>query len=177
MTTERKVFLFGGLATVVIIAGGIFFFSSQQKTETVKISKPFLGQEVKVLSSKHIPDGTKVQYNSNPPTSGAHYAQPQDAGIYDKAPDDGHLVHSLEHGAIILWYNPQSLSQKQITQLKTVFKSIGLQKMIMTPRTSMDNPIALTSWGRILQLKTIDEKKMKAFFDTNYDRAPEQAPI
>ena len=177
MTTEHKVFLIGGLATLIVLGGGIFFISSQQKTETVKVSKPLLGQEVKVVSREHVPDGTKIQYNSNPPAAGAHYAQPQDAGVYITPPADGHLVHSLEHGAIILWYNPKLLTQDQITTLKNIFNNISLSKTIMTPRDSLDIPVALSSWGRILKMQTIDKKQITAFFKTNYDRGPEQAPI
>ncbi len=139
--------------------------------------KQLLGQAVPVLSREHVPDGTKIQYNSNPPAAGKHYAQPQDAGIYATPPQDGHLVHSLEHGAIILWYNQTYLSKEEITELETIFKSIHLEKTILTPRSSLDTPVALSSWGRVLKLKTINEKQIKSFFDTNYDRGPEQAPI
>ncbi len=177
MTTEHKVFLFGGLATFIILGGGIFFISSQQSTQVAKISKPLFGQVVKVVSREHVPDGTKMTYNSNPPAAGAHYAQPQDAGIYTTPPADGHLVHSLEHGAVILWYNPKLLTQAQIATLKNIFNTISLAKTIMTPRDSLDVPVALSSWGRILKLQTIDNKQITTFFNTNYDRAPEQAPI
>lgn len=47
----------------------------------------------------------------------------------------------------------------------------------MTPRKNLDFPVALTSWGRILKLQTIDEKTIKAFFERNINRGPEDAPI
>ena len=47
----------------------------------------------------------------------------------------------------------------------------------MAPRNSMDVPIGLSSWGQVLKLTSIDEKQIKAFFDTNGGRAPESAPI
>ncbi len=90
---------------------------------------------------------------------------------------DGNLVHSLEHGAVILWYNPKLLSPAQINQLKEIYNSAPGDKDIMVPRESMDVPIGLSSWGRVLKLKTIDKSKIDNFFGTNIDRGPEQAPI
>lgn len=172
MNTDTKII--GGIiiVTVVIIAGGIFFVSKQDE----RLKKPLIGQEVQV-SAKHIPAGTQITYNSNPPAGGQHYGDSTaHAGFYDKAPEDGYLVHSLEHGAVILWYNPKQLSKDQIEQLKNIYnQTVG--KTIMAPRDRMDVPVAVSSWGRVLKLNTIDEKQIKAFFDTNENRGPEQAPI
>ncbi len=173
MTTETKVFIGIGLVTLLLVGGGVFWTSNQSGPST----KPFLGQNVPISGRQHFPDGTKITYDTNPPAEGNHYPEPQDAGVYTTPPADGHLVHSLEHGAIILWYNPKLLSSAQIKELTNLFNSIPLSKTIMTPRDSMDVPVAVTSWGRILKLQTIDEKQIRAFFETNYDRGPEQALI
>jgi len=171
MTTERKILIGGGLATILIIAGGLLLTSKQDE----HLKKPLLGKEVKV-SGGHVPEGTQVPYSTNPPVGGQHYDKTAPAGIYDKMLADGNLVHSLEHGAVILWYNPKLVSKAQIKTLKEIFNQTS-GKGIIAPRESMDAPVVLSSWGRILKLKTIDEKQIKAFFDSNSDRAPEQAPI
>lgn len=171
MSTEKKVFIGIGLATVLIMAGGIFLVSKQDE----RLSKPLIGQEIQT-SAGHVPEGTSIQYNSNPPAGGQHYPVTAHAGFYDKAPAAGFLVHSLEHGAVILWYNPKQLSKYQIEQLKNIFNQTS-GKGIMAPRESIDIPVAVSSWGRVLKLKTIDEKQIKAFFETNNNRGPEKAPI
>lgn len=175
MSKKRKLLIALGIIILCIAAETIFFLATKKERKLHALT----GTVVPVLSNKHVPDGTKITYNSNPPTSGMHYARPQDAGMYATPPQDGHLVHSMEHGGIILWYNPQKLSNEQISQLKNVFTSMTLQeqKIIMTPRTNMDTPIAITSWGRILKLDTVDEKMIKNFFITNYDQGPEEAEI
>jgi len=171
LTTERKLLIGGGVLCLIILIGGYILVSRQD----TKSQKPFIGTEVAVTGREHVPVGTKIKYNSNPPAAGPHYEEPSHAGYYDKAPADGHLVHSLEHGAIILWFNPD-LSSNDKARLKNFFdKTRG--KTIMVPRKNMGVPVALTSWGRILKLKTIDEKAMQNFFDTNINRAPEDAPI
>ncbi len=173
MTIEHKVFIGIGLLTVVIIGGAIFWTGNQSGSST----KQLIGKNVPISGRQHFPDGTKITYDTNPPAEGNHYPEPQDAGVYTTPPADGHLVHSLEHGAVILWYNPKMLSKDKIINLTNIFNSISLSKTIMTPRYSMNVPVAITSWGRILKLTTIDEKQIKNFFETNYDRGPEQASI
>ncbi|MBI3384697.1 DUF3105 domain-containing protein [Candidatus Gottesmanbacteria bacterium] len=172
MSTDKKVIISTGLATLVILVGGVYWATKQGE----RSSKPLVGQEVAIESRNHVPDTTKIDYNSNPPAGGDHYARPQDAGIYDKAPADGNLVHSLEHGAIILWHNPD-LPSGDIDTLKKIYYKASGGKKIMTQRKSLDVPVALSSWGRVLKLRTIDEKQIMEFFETNRDRGPEQAPI
>ncbi|MBI2268583.1 MAG: DUF3105 domain-containing protein [Candidatus Blackburnbacteria bacterium] len=70
-----------------------------------KLSTPLPGESVPDLGRNHVSDGTQVQYNSNPPTSGPHYEEWTKAGVYDKQFSDGHLVHSLEHGYVVISYN------------------------------------------------------------------------
>ena len=44
------------------------------------------------------------QYPSRPPASGPHNSSPVSAGVYtDPPPIDG-VIHSLEHGAAVVWY-------------------------------------------------------------------------
>ena len=57
------------------------------------------------LGRQHVPEGTAVEYNSNPPTSGPHYGQWEKPGVYDGVLPDGRLIHSLEHGYIVISYN------------------------------------------------------------------------
>ena len=47
----------------------------------------------------------------------------------------------------------------------------------MLARKDLDVPVALTSWGYLLKLDTVDEATIKEFIETNNDRAPEKAPI
>lgn len=83
----------------------ILLFSAFLAWLFVESSKPLLGTKMSDLGRKHVPVGEKVEYNSNPPTSGSHYEDWVRFGIYSEPKDDGNLVHSLEHGYVILSYN------------------------------------------------------------------------
>src|SRR5579859_1516467 len=54
----------------------------------------------------HVPVGTVIQYDTDPPTSGNHYPFPQQGGYYPNPILAGYLVHSMEHGGVIIYYNP-----------------------------------------------------------------------
>lgn len=81
---------------ITIIGIGIWLFNE---------SKPKPGQQVADLGRNHIQIGENVNYNSNPPTSGPHYVEWSKPQIYTAPPDDRNLVHSLEHGYVIISYN------------------------------------------------------------------------
>lgn len=102
---ERIVRLLIIVAIVAIVGVGVWWLVR----ETVK---PLPGEAVSDLGREHVPDGTKVQYNSNPPTSGSHYADWTRAGVYEQPISDGHLIHALEHGYIIISYNCMKLNSK-----------------------------------------------------------------
>lgn len=91
------------LATVVIGGVGWLWYDS---------SKPLPGEQLADLGREHVPVGTPVKYNSNPPTSGNHYPDwtrkgvySEANGVYDQPKEDGNLIHSLEHGYIVVSYN------------------------------------------------------------------------
>lgn len=176
MTTDQKVTIGIVLLTLVILVGGTWLWSSQDAKNKEKLSKPLLGEAIPEQGRNHVPDGTKVEYSSNPPTSGPHYINPEPAGIYDAPVPDGNLVHSMEHGAVILWHK-SDLPKDQVDQLKAIYAGAAVSKKIMVPRNNLDVPVALTSWTRLLKLQTIDVAQIKAFMETNEDRGPEKAPI
>src|SRR5688572_20987347 len=74
--------------------------TSMKATDPGIESFPSEGQE-------HVPVGTPIVYRTDPPTSGPHYPDPWPGGFYSKPVDAPYLVHSMEHGAVIIYYNDQ----------------------------------------------------------------------
>lgn len=95
----------GTMKKVIIVICIIFVLGGLIAWVYIESSKPLPGQQIADLGRKHIEAGVQVQYNSNPPTSGDHYADWIKAGVYELSKDDRYLVHSLEHGYIIISYN------------------------------------------------------------------------
>ncbi len=125
-------------------------------------------------------------YNSNPPTSGAHYADAPDMkqvgeGFYDDASRqvDEDILHAMEHGYVVIWYDCTKIAKDQCDPLKASLKQLissinGGYHLIGNPRTGqMDTVIALTSWGRLERLDAFDPVKIRQFIDRNLNQAPE----
>lgn len=57
---------------------------------------------------EHITDAMPAlsTYPSTPPASGPHNPITLGAGVYDSPPAIDRAMHSLEHGAVIVWYSP-----------------------------------------------------------------------
>lgn len=129
-----------------------------------------LGQAVPILDQKHIAVGEDhPAYNSNPPTSGYHYAMPAPWGVKETELPDEQIVHNLEHGGI--WISYKNIDDKTKISLEKLTRS--QTKMIMTPRTKGDAPIVVTSWGRVQKFQSYDEKALLAFIEANRNKSPE----
>lgn len=71
----------------------------------IESSKPLPGEKMLQDGRDHLLERTKIDYKFNPPTSGNHYPSWISKGFYDEPRPDGNLVHSIEHGYIIIWYD------------------------------------------------------------------------
>ena len=60
-------------------------------------------------NQQHVEPGTPIEYTDAPPAYGQHYTSPapMERKLYtaDDRPELGTLVHNLEHGYTILWYD------------------------------------------------------------------------
>jgi uncharacterized protein DUF3105 len=63
-------------------------------------------------------------YPSVPPVSGPHLppGQQLSSGVYDSPPDIYGAIHSLEHGAVIIWYAPTAPSA-DVAKVATFYRS------------------------------------------------------
>jgi len=147
-----------------------------------QFAKPAAGETIPVMTNTaHIgPDSDPGTYNSDPPTSGPHYAQEVDAGFFDSniyTYPAGYLVHNLEHGYVIFWYNCDLLSESVCLDLKSQIRSVmdelGGTKVIAYPWPSTDVPLVMTSWGHMQRFETFDAEQAKAFYRANLNRSPE----
>ncbi len=117
-------------------------------------------------NNDHQPQGQKILYKQTPPAFGAHWgnylAGPQIRKLYtvDDRPPVEQLVHSLEHGHTILWYDETVADDdEQMADLRAVAKNFPsnsdfTDKFIAAPWTSDDGEtfpgnshVALTHWS------------------------------
>ncbi len=174
---QRSYLVWGGIAAVSL---AIFAFLIWNTV------KPAAGEEVPLMASRdHVPEGTDPgPHNTDPPTSGPHYASPARAGFYEQADmgqmgpfPEGHLIHSLEHGYVIFWYNCDNLTDGECDTLKSEIRQVMGEfddfKVIGVPWDSIEEPVVMTSWGRVLRFDQFDLRQARTFIERNRGRAPE----
>lgn len=88
----------------------------------------------------------RVKYDSNPPTNGRHFQAPTEDGLYHEAPADEQLVHTMEHGRVVVWVKP-SLSEEGRKGIRALFDEDDYQTVVV-PRSNMRPGIAATAWNR-----------------------------
>lgn len=129
----------------------------------------------------HIADGTYGgPYSSVPATSGPHWNDPANWGIYSAAAPlaESQSIHNLEHGGIIVWYQPSKLSTDDIAKLSAYVAnqfSTSRYKYILSPWSGRDfgHAIALTAWRWLLYLDAPDTNAISGFASAHYGNAPE----
>lgn len=117
-----------------------------------------------------MPEGTDVEYGTNPPTSGDHWPEPASWGAYREPLPDEQLVHNLEHGGI--WISYTGVDVSTLRKLESLAGRYP-EAVILTPRPENDLMIAVASWGRLEELDSFDEQRIVAFISANVNRSPE----
>jgi hypothetical protein len=128
----------------------------------------------------------RVEYDTNPPTTGRHYQIPAEDGAYSEAPSDEELVHGEEHGRVIIWFKP-TLPERDRANLKALYDEDSYQ-MFLVPRRDMPYAVAATAWngdpppngrGQMLLCNQVTPEMwdaLRAFRDEHRSRGPEPVP-
>lgn len=175
---------------VVVIGGGAFLVSRAGQIAPPAATPAGTAEaiglaEATMESIQHVPEGTEPgPFNTDPPTSGRHYSTPLTAGFYDEealqtyAPyPEGYLVHSLEHGYVIFWYNCAVLIDQPCDDLKDQIKDVMGEaanfKVIGFPWPSIEVPVVMTTWGRTLTMERFEPEQALQFVQNYRGVAPE----
>jgi Protein of unknown function (DUF3105) len=138
--------------------------SAVGSTPASERSEPCLpGTAIAIMKSPHlsVAELRKVQYNSNPPTSGPHFAIPPTPGIYDTPLQAGAFVHAEEHGHVVIAYSP-ALPAAQVSALKAIAKAHPAD-VLMTPYRPLADGLALAAWGRLERFSQVDRPGIERF--------------
>lgn len=176
---RRMVFVGGTVATIAVL---IWFGMFLSKKFTV--TPPGTTVTYEDVGRDHIALNDKLprEYNSNPPSSGAHYSSPANWAVYDYEVNDKIFIHNLEHGGIWIAYKP-SVSIDIVAELKEIVNTFGGSKLVMAPRSANDMDIAVVAWTHVYKFNVSgghlsDQQKtdIKNFYIALKNHAPENVP-
>jgi hypothetical protein len=127
-------------------------------------------------------DFTAEDYETNPPTSGNHYPEWYEDGVYEpgNVPNLGMLVHTLEHGRINIQYKPGTPAET-VAQLEALLaeQSEGYHMLLYENTTGMNAQVAATTWGHSLTCPEMNDQvfdALRTFRNEYIDQGPEDVP-
>ena len=125
------------------------------------------------LGQDHLADGQSYDaYNSNPPTSGPHWPTPAEAGFYSESLPVEQLVHNLEHGQIVIYYN--GLNEAELDALEEY--TLEAEEAVVSVEAPEDfvTRITLTAWTKLQTCDGFSSEGVDAFRAQFQGVAPEQ---
>ncbi|MET9500348.1 DUF3105 domain-containing protein [Streptomyces sp. NPDC006622] len=141
------------VVVAALVAGTVFLVRSQSDDDSAtdaKTSGSFVtgSDGVKTwkgtLGRTHVTKS--VSYPMEPPVGGDHNQvwMNCDGDVYTKALNNMNAVHSLEHGAVWVTYNPKA-PKADVDALAAKVKKTPYT--LMSPDDKQADPIVLTAWG------------------------------
>jgi hypothetical protein len=171
VTPQRPWGLIAGAIAVAVFAAAVLIYAVV-KVNAANADKASSISDIAGLKSYDYPAGqqhvdTAVKYDQSPPVGGPHAPPPAWADctgtVYTVDIRHENAVHSLEHGAVWITYNPDDVSQGDIDTLaKLVTNHPG---RMMSPYAGLDKPISIQAWGHQLKLDSAGDKRIKQFAD------------
>ncbi len=121
----------------------------------------------------HLQSGESHRYRSPFATSGPHEPVWTEAGFHAAPQPPTRLVHALEHGNIVIYYD-----QPGDDVLATLKDWVGLyggqwDGIVVTPAPDLGEAVVLTAWRKELRLERFDATTTAAFIDAFRGRGPE----
>ncbi len=148
----RRLLYAGGIGIVLVLVAAVLF------SPTPLRGVPEETEQVAVGSRDHV-EGD-IYDDHEVPAGGAHSAIWLNCGFYDIPVPAEHAVHSLEHGAVWITYNPD-LDAGQVERLRGY--TGGLDKVIVSPVSDQQSLILLTAWANRLELDDAGDARLEQF--------------
>lgn len=164
------VWVTGGVVIVILLVAGLFYLGAQGPAIAnsgieglVILPDPGAGhQEGDVHADDTVPAG------------GLHSAQWQNCGIYDEPVREENVVHSMEHGAVWIAYQPD-LPADQVEILRNLVRQERSHQreplIVLAPKSGLDVPLIATAWRVQLELEEASDERLVEFV-RRYQRGP-----
>ncbi|MCC7165676.1 MAG: DUF3105 domain-containing protein [Anaerolineae bacterium] len=158
--TRQIPWLWIGLGIVALVFLGTLLFSATQ-------TRPIEGIEIfPSVSAGHTDEA--VTYAQTPPVGGEHNPVWQNCGIYDQPLRNENAVHSMEHGALWITYQPD-LPADQVSQLQNLAR--GQRYVLLSPFEDLPSAIAASGWGAQIKMNNANDPRLPNFIST-YQNGP-----
>ncbi len=173
---RQNLYVYGGAAALVAIVALVIYLN-------IRNTAPVGDEEVwPTQGNTHIQQGSAspIEYNTTPPTSGPHYPGLAPWDIYDEPIRYEQVVHNMEDGGVIVYYQCEDGCPELREQLADVVRpyvEAGRHVLMMpndpnwggfgsqSAHKDMESRIALTAWQRLDKFDSFDAARIRAFIE------------
>lgn len=149
----------GGIAVVALLVTAIVLTPQPVAYSAGGEGVEIDGVQTYDNESLHV-EGT-VDYPQTPPAGGEHNQVWLNCGVYDQPVPNENAVHSLEHGALWVTYDP-ALGDGQLKALRAKLPSTYV---VLSPFDGLPSPIVLSGWNTQLEIEDADDPRIAEFFE------------
>jgi Protein of unknown function (DUF3105) len=169
VSRQRPWGLIAAAVVVVLFAAGVLTYAvvSVNKANADKVTSV---DQIADLKSYDYASGqehvtTPVTYTESPPVGGPHDPEWADCTgtVYSVDIRHENAVHALEHGAVWITYNPDTVKSGDVARLKKIVD--GHSGLLMSPYAGLKTPISLQSWNHQLFVQSATDKRVQQFAD------------
>jgi hypothetical protein len=175
--------VFAVLVLTSFVGGDDDHAAQEDKARTALEAAGCTLQVADALEGKHSvadPDDVSDEWNTDPPTTGPHYAIAAIFGIYDEPLQLARVVHNLEHGGVFIAYGPD-VPEETVDELRAFYNE-NKTGTIMSPYDKLGDEFALAAWvvhgeggnGYLAKCGEFDQGAARAFLDAFQFRGPER---
>lgn len=146
---------------------GDFLALAEQGSEAMReqvVSEPSAGRD-------HV--SGSIDYDHRFPLSGPHNPTWVEPGVYDSPQRKEKLVHALEHGNIVIYYDePGSEVMDRLREWAGLYDN-QWSGIVVTPAPGLGESIVMTAWTKRLRQDEFAAAPAAAFIDAYRGRGPE----
>jgi hypothetical protein len=177
--TQRNNIVLGLVAVAVLAAGALYFWRGNQASSAfdalAATGQAALSRVVTPVSrgGGHLSPGEEITYPDRFPTSGKHNPFSVSPGFYDNTLAPTMLVHSAEHGHIVVYYDDPGAEAIRLLREWASFYDGPWDGVVAVRAPGLGKRVVLTAWLKKLELAEFEPAAAAAFIDAYRGRGPE----
>lgn len=154
-SNRRRQIIFGVIAVGVIGLGYLLYLGLQPAgviTGLVNFGRQSRGHD----------DTLHMESADLPPVGGTHHSIWQNCGVYDSPVSTENAVHSMEHGAAWITYQPD-LPAEEVAALQEYARAEEF--VILSPFPGLRSPVVVSAWSVQIELDSASDDRMEEFVE------------
>lgn len=133
-------------------------------------------------SAAHHAECSEIEYATSPPVSGDHYPSWAAYQTYSFPVPLGYLVHDLEHGAVVYFYDCPDGCTDELAEAQAMIDALPDDprcsedvrvQVILVPRPGLGSRWAASAWGYSLNADCFDAAVFRQFYRDHHGQGPE----